>query len=178
MPIASLIGPSFHFSQKLLGKTTEAERTFAEAIRLHDSSGAHINLGNILKERCDLDGALGHYLQALKREPLSHESMSNIGNVLKDLGRSVEAEDYYCRAISVSPRCVQWAFQRFSDPVPGTSSYLYKLVHTHPRVKILHAAMQMRTQTLEHFTRIRTEMTTRLLHMAVLLSCSRRTPLL
>ena len=74
-------------------------------MRLHDSSGAHINLGNILKERCDLDGALGHISK--RSNALSHESMSNIGNVLKDLGRSVEAEDYYCRAISVSPGYVQ-----------------------------------------------------------------------
>ena len=162
MPIASLIGPPFHFSQKLLGKTTEAERTFAEAIRLHDSSGAHINLGNILKERYDLDGALDHYLQALKREPLSHESMSNIGNVLKDLGRSVEAEEYYCRAISVSPWYVQLVNQVPSDTVRWT----------HPQ-----AATQMRTQTLGHFTRIRIEMTKRLLPMAMPFSCNRRTSL-
>jgi tetratricopeptide (TPR) repeat protein len=64
-------------------------------------------LGNILKDRGDLNGAVDYYQQALKLCPDHVASLTNMGIVARKQGRLKEALDYYHRALALDPTYVQ-----------------------------------------------------------------------
>ena len=64
---------------------------------------AHINLGVLLHERSDLEGAEMCYRLALRADGASATAAYNLGVVLEDLGRPEEATEAYRRAIESDP---------------------------------------------------------------------------
>ncbi len=69
-----------------------------------DHADAHINLGRILHERGDLNGAQSHYRHALRVRPTDATASFNLGVVLEDQEHHAEALDAYRRAIAADPR--------------------------------------------------------------------------
>jgi len=78
----------------------QAADAFRRAVELDAGlAGAHINLGVLLHERSDLEGAEMCYRLALRADPDSATAAYNLGVVLEDLGKPVEATEVYRRAI-------------------------------------------------------------------------------
>jgi protein O-mannosyl-transferase len=69
----------------------------------HESSYAHINLGNALAEQGHLEEALEHYRQAVRIDPEDATAYNNIGMALAERGRMEEAIDYYRNALRIDP---------------------------------------------------------------------------
>lgn len=64
---------------------------------------AHNNLGNLLRDRGELDAAREQLEAALRVRPDLHKVHYNLGNVLWDLRRPVAATQSYARALEVKP---------------------------------------------------------------------------
>jgi tetratricopeptide (TPR) repeat protein len=69
-----------------------------------DSWLAHNNLGNLLLNRGDFEGALEHHKKALSLRPDKEVSLTNLGHTMATAGRILEAETYYLEAIRANPR--------------------------------------------------------------------------
>lgn len=84
-------------------QATEAEQAaeaFRRAVELDPGlADAHINLGVLLHEQRDLEGAELCYRLALRTEPENATAAYNLGVVLEDLGRPDDAMGAYRRAI-------------------------------------------------------------------------------
>ena len=70
---------------------------------LPDDTEAHINLGNTLRDRGQLDGAVARYRRALEIKPGYAEAHNNLGNALQDLGQLDDAAASYRRALEIKP---------------------------------------------------------------------------
>jgi tetratricopeptide (TPR) repeat protein len=82
----------------------EAREAYARAIRLDpDHAGANINLGRLLHEAGDLDGAEGHYRAALAAQPENATAAFNLGVVLEDSGDVEAAIESYLDAVEIDP---------------------------------------------------------------------------
>jgi tetratricopeptide (TPR) repeat protein len=78
----------------------QAAEAFRRAVELDAGlADAHINLGVLLHERSDLEGAEMCYRLALRANPASATAAYNLGVVLEDMGKPEEAADVYRRAI-------------------------------------------------------------------------------
>ncbi len=105
------------------GATPDAETLFAEAFALEGRDAgaaregyrrvlaadpahadAHLNVGRLLHEEGDLEGARIHYRLALAAGERA-EAAFNLGTVLEDLGRAAEAVGAYEDALALDPRC-------------------------------------------------------------------------
>lgn len=64
---------------------------------------AHLNLGRLLHEAGDLDGAEAHYRAALEADPGSARASYNMGVVLEDRGRDADALEAYEVALRLDP---------------------------------------------------------------------------
>jgi tetratricopeptide (TPR) repeat protein len=62
---------------------------------------AHVNLGRLLHERGDLDGALAHYQQALAIDAQDPTAAFNLGVVQQDRGNLPAAIEAYQRALTL-----------------------------------------------------------------------------
>ncbi|MBU0617154.1 MAG: tetratricopeptide repeat protein [Planctomycetes bacterium] len=63
----------------------------------------HSNLGNILCARGELDGAIGHYREALHLTADNAEVHNNLGNALALAGKTDEAIPHYQQALQLKP---------------------------------------------------------------------------
>jgi tetratricopeptide (TPR) repeat protein len=71
-----------------------------------NSSLAHYNLGLVLRQKGDLDGAIAHYRAALEITPDYVDAMINLGNVLALKGQFEEATGCFHRALQLRPDSV------------------------------------------------------------------------
>jgi Flp pilus assembly protein TadD len=86
-----------------LGRLTEAEASFREALRLKPNADAYSNLGNVLCVTDRLAEAEAIYRESLRLEPESASTHNNLGNTLWNLHRPVEAEASYREALRLCP---------------------------------------------------------------------------
>lgn len=71
-----------------LGRTQEAETEFRAAITLDcECSPAYTNLGNIFKERGDVEKAIEYYEKAIKADPTYPNAYHNLGVLYNGLRR-------------------------------------------------------------------------------------------
>jgi tetratricopeptide (TPR) repeat protein len=68
---------------------------------------AHNNLGNLLREAGELEGARLHLAAALAIRPDLTKAHNNLGSVLRDLRRPTEALAHYRRALELQPDYVE-----------------------------------------------------------------------
>ncbi|MDP2469730.1 MAG: tetratricopeptide repeat protein [Candidatus Palauibacterales bacterium] len=86
------------------GSPDQAMEAFRRAVELDAGlSDAHVNLGVLLHERSDLEGAEVCYRLALRADPQSATAAYNLGVVLEDMGKPDEATEVYRRAIECDP---------------------------------------------------------------------------
>ena len=74
------------------------------AALLPDDVEVHINLGNVLQDIGQIDGAIVSYRRALGFNPHIAEVHNNLGNALKDLGQLDTAVASYRRALNINPQ--------------------------------------------------------------------------
>ncbi len=82
------------------------EKSFWEAAATDSpySFKAHVNLGNLLQEAGDAEGAERCFRQAIEVKPRLIEALSNLAGLLADRGEHEEAEGFYRRALEVNGR--------------------------------------------------------------------------
>ena len=82
----------------------EAKIAYRHALEADERhADAHLNLGRLLHEAGDLEGAERHYLRALEVEPDEATAAFNLGVVLEDLRRDPQAIAAYERATICDP---------------------------------------------------------------------------
>ena len=68
---------------------------------------AYSNMGNVLKDKGDLEAAIQSYKQALKIKPDYAQAYNNMGNALKDKGDLKAAIESYKQALKIKPDYAQ-----------------------------------------------------------------------
>jgi tetratricopeptide (TPR) repeat protein len=92
-------------AQRLAGNPAEAIRHLREAIRINPRyPGVSAELGTILAERGDFEGAARAYERALQLEPPSAPLLNNLGFALAQLGRHEQALRRFEAALRLDPR--------------------------------------------------------------------------
>ncbi len=90
-----------------MGRLTEARNAFQKAIDLDTddlaSAYAHNNLGNLLRQQGDYDGAMKQYLLALRRKPDYAVAWVNLGDMHAKRGNFAEAVHCYEKALQLDP---------------------------------------------------------------------------
>jgi tetratricopeptide (TPR) repeat protein len=80
-----------------------AEASYLQVLeRAPRHADAHINMGRLLHERGDLDGAETHYRAALAERPDDPTATFNLGVALEDASRVSEALEAYERALALN----------------------------------------------------------------------------
>ncbi|MGQ9783072.1 MAG: tetratricopeptide repeat protein [Armatimonadota bacterium] len=81
--------------------TTIWERALAVT---KNNAVAHYNLGTTLATQGDIEGAIEHFLKALRIDPRKHEAYANLGVMLAEKGRYEDAVRYLLKAVRLRPR--------------------------------------------------------------------------
>jgi tetratricopeptide (TPR) repeat protein len=90
------------------GRSDEAGKEFAEAIRLNPTSAkAHVNLGSLLTANGQLEAARSHLEQGLRLEPSNAEYHSGYAYLLDQLGLNEQAAAECETAIRLAPKSPQ-----------------------------------------------------------------------
>ena len=83
----------------------DLETLWRDTIRKNPAAWlAHNNLGNVLKQKGQLEAALDHFRQAAKLKPDAARIQVNIGDVLAALKRGDAALPHYHKALELNPR--------------------------------------------------------------------------
>ena len=83
----------------------EKEGRFQAALALRPrSAAAHNNLGNALRNKKDLEGAIAHYRQALAIDPRFGWAHGNLGEALRDKQDVAGAIAHYQKALDLDPK--------------------------------------------------------------------------
>ena len=99
-----------------LGRLTEAEAEFREALRLNPNQAeAHNNLGNVLRDLGRYEESGTCYRRALELQPDFPEAHNNLGNVLRDLGRLEEAVGVLPARARAEARCIAEAHHNLGN---------------------------------------------------------------
>ena len=59
----------------------------------------------------DKENAMKYYENALELNPYFEDAMLNLGQIYKNMGRFVDAEDLYTRALKSNPKCTACLFK-------------------------------------------------------------------
>jgi tetratricopeptide (TPR) repeat protein len=65
---------------------------------------AHNNLGNVLKDKGQVEEAMTHYRLAIQLDPKDAKAHTNLGLALADKGQVEEAIQHYLKAIALDPK--------------------------------------------------------------------------
>ena len=68
---------------------------------------AHLNIGNILFQKGNVNEAIAHYQKALQIKPDSVVARINLGNILLQKGNTDEAIAHYQKALQINPDSVE-----------------------------------------------------------------------
>lgn len=86
------------------GRLQQAETLYRQVLLLKPGlADAHNNLGNLLRQRGNLGGAVASYREALRRQPEYPEALSNLGLALHEQGKLAEAIETHRKAIRLAP---------------------------------------------------------------------------
>ena len=126
---------------------------------------AHNNLANILKERGQLDQAIGHYRQALLLKPSSAQIHLNLADAHRARGESAAALRHYRRALKAEPDRVE-TFLKLGNALLGQNAVAEAIDHYQqalrlaPNLALAHsnlgAALAIQRQdeeAIEHYRR-------------------------
>ena len=126
---------------------------------------AHNNLANILKERGQLDQAIGHYRQALLLKPGSAQIHLNLADAHRVRGESVAALRHYHRALKSEPDRVE-TYLKLGNALLGQNAVAEAIEHYRqalqlaPNLALAHSnlgaalAIQRRDEeAIEHYRR-------------------------
>ena len=114
------------------GRFNEAETCYRQALKTRPSAAVSINLAIILNQRFALEEAEQLLRQAIHLRPDDPEAFNNLGNVLLDAERPVEAERAYDEAIRLKPDYVDAIYNRaharliLGDFAGGLSDYEFR----------------------------------------------------
>ncbi len=68
-----------------------------------DSARAHFNMGVIEEKKGNIEGALAHYSESVRREPDNAEAQYNLGNIYLRIGAIESAVNCYMAAVEIDP---------------------------------------------------------------------------
>ena len=87
---------------------SDLQGSYENAISLSPSYAvAHYNLGNLMKDRGDLDCAVKLYEKAISLNPHHAASFNNMGHALRELGKIDGSLENYIKAIELQPKFVE-----------------------------------------------------------------------
>ncbi len=113
--VAVALRPDSPFAHSLLGNSWralrnwgEAEASFRRAIELGKSYpryvGGHANLGNVLMDKGDVDGAEKSYRTALAIDPDNAAIYVNLGVLFSSQSELVKAEEWFRKGVALAPK--------------------------------------------------------------------------
>jgi tetratricopeptide (TPR) repeat protein len=120
---------------------------FRAALALRPNSpGVHLNLGNALRARGDLAGAVAHYRAALALDPGYAAAHNNLGNALLDQGDRAGAVTEYRQAIALGPKFAQAHANlgnalRAAGDLPGATACYRRAVELDPKSAAYHTKL-------------------------------------
>jgi predicted O-linked N-acetylglucosamine transferase (SPINDLY family) len=105
------------------GRSGEAAEFLRRAVAARpEAAAAHVNYGNVLRERGRLDEALESYDRAIRIAPDHAEAHYNRGTVLNKLQRFEEALQNYRRALEIRPDYAE-AHANYGNVLKGLDRY-------------------------------------------------------
>jgi tetratricopeptide (TPR) repeat protein len=98
--------PSVHVAlasaQQKLGQYAQAERELRIALRLHETSDTHVNLGAVLASEHRYREAILEYKRAVALSPKAYLSWMNLGDNCRWVHKTNEAKQAYERALGLT----------------------------------------------------------------------------